>query len=135
MFQRTPLFLVPVFFILKHTNESNDHPLLLLRAGCGQMRDLRQHRIFFGQLRVKYLIGRKAETAQKQFQRVHARSLFAQLDRGDLSVTNCTFSESCCRVSPCASRFSRRILPIRSETGSCNSTTDRSPPSTIFYMK
>lgn len=55
------------------------------------MRDLRQHRIFFGQLRVKYLIGRKAETAQKQFQRVHARSLFAQLDRGDLSVTNCTF--------------------------------------------
>lgn len=135
MFRRTPLFLIPVVFVLKHTDESNDHPLLLLCAGRGQMRKLHQRRISFGQLRIKYLVGGKAEAAQEQLQRVHARPLFAQLDRGDLSVTDCTFSESCCRVSPCASRFSRKILPIRSETGSCNSTTDRSPPSTIFYMK
>ena len=55
------------------------------------MRDLRKHRISFGQLRVKYLVGGKAEAAQEQLQRVDARSLFAQLNRGDLSVTDCTF--------------------------------------------
>ena len=91
MFRRTPLFLIPVVFVLKHTNESNDHPLLLLRAGCSQMRDLRKHRISLGQLRIKYLVGGKTEAAQEQLQLVHARSLFAQLDRGDLSVTDCTF--------------------------------------------
>lgn len=59
---------VSIFFILMHTDKSNYHALLLLCAGRSQMRDLRQHRIFFGQRRVKYLIGRKAKTAQKQFQ-------------------------------------------------------------------
>ena len=55
------------------------------------MRKLHQRRISFGQLRIKYLVGGKAEAAQEQLQRVHARPLFAQLDRGDLSVTDCTF--------------------------------------------
>ena len=45
VFRRTPLFLIPVFFILKHTDESNDHPFLLFRTRCSQMCELHHRRI------------------------------------------------------------------------------------------
>ena len=38
-------------------DKTNDHSLLLFCAGCGQMRDLRKHRIGFSQFRIKYLVG------------------------------------------------------------------------------
>ena len=55
------------------------------------MHDLCEHGIIFGQFRIKELIGRRAQTAKKQFQRVETRSLFTELNGRYLSLTDGAF--------------------------------------------
>ena len=129
------LFIFSIFFSLQHLDECNNHPLLLRIAGPCKMHDLCKRGIIFGQFRIKELIGRRAQTAKKQFQRVETRPLFTELNGRYLSLTDGAFSDSCARVRPCSSRIFRRTLPTRFETGSCNSSTRRSPPTPLFYMK
>ena len=56
-----------------------------------KMHDLCKRGIIFGQLRIKELIGRRAQTAKKQLQRVEARPLFAKLNGRYLSLTDGAF--------------------------------------------
>ena len=88
---RRLLFIFSIFFSLQHLDECNNHTLLPRIAGSGKMHDLCKHGIIFGQFRIKELIGRRAQTAKKQFQRVETRSLFTELNGRYLSLTDGAF--------------------------------------------
>ena len=72
-------------------DECNNHTLLPRIADPCKMHDLCKHGIVFGQFRIKELIGRRAQTAKKQFQRVEVWSLFAKLNGRYLSLTDGAF--------------------------------------------
>lgn len=85
------LFIFSIFFSLQHLDECNNHTLLPHIAGPCKMHDLCKRGIIFGQFRIKELIGRRAQTAKKQFQRVETRPLFTELNGRYLSLTDGAF--------------------------------------------